>query len=64
MQHCDFDLPAGRPLPVKPDLLCPELIPQGRSETGAEGLGKIVLPSAMLTLVFVMGVTINSSLVA
>lgn len=48
---------------MKLNLLCPEFIPQGRSETGAEVLGRIVPPSATLTLVFVTGVTINSSVV-
>lgn len=61
MQHCDFDLAAGTPSPMKLDVLCPEFIPQGRSETEAEGLGSIVPPSAALSLVFVMGVTINGS---
>lgn len=63
MQHCDFDLAAGRPSPLKPDLLCPEFIPQGRSESRAEGLGRIVPPSATFTHVFVMGVTINGPVV-
>ena len=63
MQHCDFALAAGRPSPMKLNLLCPEFIPQGRSETGAEGLGRIVPPSATWSLVCVMGVTINSSVV-
>ena len=61
MQRWDFDLAAGRPSPVKPDLLCPEFIPQGRSESGAEGLGRIVTPSATLMPVFVTGVAINGS---
>lgn len=60
MQHHDYDLAAGRCSFVKPHLLCPESISRGSSETGAEGLGRILPSSATLTLVFLKGITTYS----
>lgn len=62
-KHCDFYLGAGRPLPMKLDLLCPKVISQGRFETRAEGLGRIVPSFVTLTLAFVIGRSINGSVV-
>lgn len=45
---------------VNPDLLCPEFISQGTSETEAKGLGRILSSPATLTHIFLMGSSLYS----